>query len=83
LEPEGAFGVVLRALRRERQLSQEDLALESGLQRNYVSLLERGLNSASLKTVFKLAKALDVSATEILRLTESELVGATRARQKR
>lgn len=83
MEPEVAFGVVLRALRRERQLSQEDLALEAGLQRNYVSLLERGLNSASLKTLFKLAKALDVSAAEIVRLTESELAGTTRGRPKR
>ena len=83
MEPEAAFGVVLRALRRERKLSQEDLALEAGLQRNYISLLERGLNSASIKTIFKIAKALGVSATELVRLTESVLATAARGRQRR
>jgi transcriptional regulator with XRE-family HTH domain len=83
LEPEVAFGVVLRTLRRERQLSQEDLALEAGLQRNYISLLERGLNSASIKTIFKIAKALGVSATELVKRAEVELASSARGRQRR
>ena len=83
MEPEAAFGIVLRALRQERELSQEDLALEAGLQRNYISLLERGVNSASIKTIFKLAKALGVSASDLVRLAESELAGQQRGRQRR
>ena len=46
-----AFGAVLRDVRKERGLSQEDLGFESGYHRTYVSLLERGLKSPSLQTL--------------------------------
>ena len=70
MEPEIAFGQVLRELRKGRDLSQETLALESGLERNYVSLLELGRNSASVKTIFKLAPALGISVAEFMSMVE-------------
>jgi transcriptional regulator with XRE-family HTH domain len=73
LEPERAFGLVLRELRLGRGFSQERLAFDTGLQRNYVSLLERGINSASLRTLFKLAPVLGVSVSELLVQTEMRL----------
>ena len=76
MEPEVAFGIVLRELRKRRELSQEALAYESGLERNYISLLELGRNSASIKTIFKLIPVLGVSASEFLRQVEAKLVGA-------
>ena len=83
MEAEVAFGIVLRALRRKRRLSQEGLALEAELQRNYISLLERGKNSASLRTMFKLAPVLQTSPSEMLTLVERELGGAKKARPRR
>ena len=77
MEPEIAFGQVLRELRKGRDLSQETLALESGVERNYVSLLELGRNSASVKMIFKLAPALGISVAEFMALVE------TRASEKR
>jgi transcriptional regulator with XRE-family HTH domain len=71
LEPEVAFGQVLRELRKGRDLSQEVLALESGLERNYVSLLELGRNSASVRTIFKLAPALGISVAEFMAMVET------------
>ncbi len=71
MEPEVAFGQVLRELRKGRGLSQEVLALESDLERNYVSLLELGRNSASVKTIFKLASALGVSVAAFMTLVET------------
>ena len=62
-----AFGRVLRAKRKEGGLSQEALALEAGIDRNFVSLMERGLNQPSLSTVFKLAKALKVEPASLLK----------------
>lgn len=70
VEPEIAFGKVLRELRKGRQLSQESLALESGMERNYVSLLELGRNSASVKMIFRLAPALGVSVAEFMGMVE-------------
>lgn len=71
MEPEVAFGQVLQELRKGRELSQVVLALESGLERNYVSLLELGRNSASVRTIFKLAPVLNVSVAEFMARVEA------------
>lgn len=65
-----AFGAVLRDARNERGLSQEDLGFESGYHRTYISLLERGLKSPSLLTIFELARALDIRPSELLTRVE-------------
>jgi transcriptional regulator with XRE-family HTH domain len=63
---EELFGNVLKQLRNKKNLSQEALGFESGYHRTYISLLERGKKSPSLKTIFQLAKALDIKPSEIL-----------------
>ena len=78
MEAETAFGIVLRELRKRRALSQEALAYEAELERNYISLLELGRNSASVKTVFKLAAALGVSVTEFMGMVEAKANERTR-----
>jgi transcriptional regulator with XRE-family HTH domain len=70
MEPEVAFRIVLRELRKQRELSQEVLAHESGLERNYISLLELGRNSASIKTLFKLSPVLGVPVSEFMHQVE-------------
>lgn len=72
LEAEEAFGLVLRRLRRVRGLSQEALAFEAEMDRNYLSLLELGRNSASIRTIFKLAPALGISVAEFMAKVETE-----------
>jgi transcriptional regulator with XRE-family HTH domain len=72
LEPEVAFGIVLRELRKQRGLSQESLAHEAGMERNYISLLELGRNSASLKMIFRLAPVLGTSVAELMTLVEEK-----------
>ncbi len=80
MEPETAFGQVLGELRKGQEMSQEALALESGLERNYISLLELGRNSASLKTIFKLATALNVSVTDFISQVETRALEKKRGR---
>jgi len=63
---EELFGNVLKQLRSDRGLSQEELGFESGYHRTYISMLERGKKSPSLKTIFQLAKALDVDPSVIM-----------------
>lgn len=62
----GRFGMMLRAERLKRALSQEALAELSGLSRNYVSSIERGAVSPSLATLEKLASSLGISLTKLM-----------------
>lgn len=54
------FGKCVRRLREERGISQEALASEAGLDRTYVSSVERGRRNISLENIERLAKALEV-----------------------
>jgi DNA-binding XRE family transcriptional regulator len=64
--PARAFGDALRQVRKERGLSQEQLALDSGLDRTYISLVERGAQSPTIRTVIKLAGVLEVKPSDIV-----------------
>jgi transcriptional regulator with XRE-family HTH domain len=68
-----AFGRVLREARREKGLSQEDLAGDAEFDRTYPSLLERGLRTPTLTVLFQLAKVLEVSAASLVNKTLDEL----------
>jgi len=61
-----SFGRALREARLQRGLSQEALSFACGRHRTFVSLLERGKNGASLETVFKLARALEVEPSVLV-----------------
>ena len=67
------FGLVLRRVRKEANLSQEALALEADLQRNYISLIELGTNQPTITTIFKLARALKIKPNELIGLVEQEM----------
>lgn len=58
--PKKYFGARVAALRRARGLSQEQLALESGLARSYLSGVERGVRNIALHNICVLAHALRV-----------------------
>jgi transcriptional regulator with XRE-family HTH domain len=56
----------LKRLRTERGLSQEELADRAGLNRNYIGMIERRENAATVDTLEALAKALDVEAVRLI-----------------
>lgn len=70
ITPYAAFGHVLRKLRQAAGMSQEQLGLESGVQRNFISLIETGQNQPTITTIFKLAGALDVKPSKLIAATE-------------
>jgi transcriptional regulator with XRE-family HTH domain len=70
---QGAFGAVLKELRAERGLSQHEVALDSGLDRTYISLMERGLRQPSLGTIFQLAQSLRVLPGDLVARVERRL----------
>ena len=73
MDPGIAFGLVLRELRKEAGLSQEQLAFEAGVERNFVSLIERGINQPSIRVIFKLAAALQILPSAMLSLVEEKI----------
>lgn len=67
------LGINVQRLRREKSLSQEQLALLAGRARCYLSSLEAGRRNATLDTLEVLAEALDVRASDLIRETSNEL----------
>lgn len=58
------FGVAVRSLRENQELTQERLAELSDMHVTYISQIERGLKNLSLFNVHRLADALRVSPAE-------------------
>ena len=69
------FGVALRSEREQAGLSQEAVAHSAGLSRNYVSDLELGNKSPSLRTIAKIARVLGVAPHELIRAAERAVRG--------
>lgn len=67
------FGKVLREMRDENQISQEKLAEYCDLDLTYISLLERGLRQPTITTIFKLAKALNISPSTLIEKVEHQI----------
>ena len=66
------LGNVIRDLRKARQLSQEDLSFQSGVDRSFLSHIERGRAQPGIETLFKLAQGLNTSAAKILAMVEGD-----------
>lgn len=70
---ERALGLEIKRIRESLQKSQEALAFDAGIHRTYVSLIERGRKSPTLAVIAKLAKALNVRPSELLRRVEDQV----------
>lgn len=77
-----AFGKVLRRLRIEAGFTQEQFGFESDLRRTYISILELGQQQPSLTSIFKIAKALNCSASEIIAHVDDEMKLQSRKRNQ-
>ena len=76
-----AFARVLITLREERGITQETLAFDSGYHPKYISLLERGKYSPSLTAILEIARALNVTGSDLVRRVESLLPANRRRRE--
>lgn len=68
-----AFGQTVRELRLKKGIAQEGLALLSGVDRSYMSALERGLHAPTLELIYKLLPALGVTFSTFARAFERNL----------
>lgn len=66
-----AFGNTLKHFRKEKSWSQEKLADHSGLDRTYISLLERGHRNPTLSTLFSLANCLGYQPSQLIKEIEN------------
>ena len=60
------FGRRLASLRKERGLTQDEFAARSGLNRTYISDVERGHRNISLRNIEVVAKTLKVTLSELM-----------------
>ena len=67
-----AVGRAIRALRQERQLSQEVLSGLAGMARTHLSMIETNDIQANFKTLWKLADALDLRPSQLVERIEQE-----------
>jgi XRE family transcriptional regulator, regulator of sulfur utilization len=67
IELQKKFGKRLRYLRRERDITQEQLAELTSLSVNSISMIEKGKTAPSLETLAKLAKGLNVEVGELFK----------------
>lgn len=59
------FGNIVRKLRKERGLSQEELAFKAGLHRTYIGMIERGEKNVTLLNISRIAKALEIQIKDL------------------
>jgi transcriptional regulator with XRE-family HTH domain len=67
------MATAVRELRARRALKQEEVADAAGLGRNYLTTLERGRMNPSFEALVRIARALDVSFSELTALYEDRL----------
>ena len=59
------FGQKVRQLRKDRNISQEELADKAGLHRTYIGMIERAEKNITLLNLEKIANALEVSIKDL------------------
>jgi len=67
------LGNLIREKRRERGLTQAELAKKVGVTDGYIAKIEIGYQQAGLKTLYKLLEALEIPEEEILEYDEGFL----------
>ena len=66
------FGVVISRLRVRKGLTQERLSGLAGIARSHLAALEKGEKTAKLDTVWRIADALGIKPSDLIRETEQE-----------
>ena len=67
------IGRVLQQVREQHGLSQELVSGLAGIGRTHLSAIERGQRKPTLETFFRIAYALDMNPSELMRAVEQEL----------
>lgn len=63
---------IIGKLRTDRELSQEMLSRLAGIARSHLAMIETGTKNANVDTLWRIAAALDIRLSELIRLIEEE-----------
>ena len=69
---EAIIGKHLKELRNRQGVSQEALSLETGLDRSYISMIERGKRNPTLVVVFRICEVLDTPPFDLVKSIAKE-----------
>ena len=72
-----AVGRAIRGLRKEKGLSQDILSGFAGIARTHLTMIENGTKQANFETLWRIARALDLRPSELVRRIEQEIEGDT------
>jgi transcriptional regulator with XRE-family HTH domain len=61
------FGQNVRAIRKDKNMSQEELAFKADLHRTYIGMIERAEKNITLLNIEKIANALDININNLLK----------------
>jgi transcriptional regulator with XRE-family HTH domain len=75
------FGMRVRELRSEREITQEELAERVGVFRTYMSRIETGVANPTLTVIHALAESLGVAVPVLFEAPSAKVVAPTRSRQ--
>lgn len=68
-----AFGIVVSRLRTQRGMTQECFSAFAGIARSHLAMLESGRKTVRLDTFCRIAEALKMTPSQLMRLVEAEM----------
>lgn len=66
-------GKIIRELRTQQGISQEVLSGLAGVARSHLTMIENGSNNANVDTLWRIADALGIRLSELIRRVEDEI----------
>ena len=66
-------GQVIGILRTQRGMSQEVLSGLAGIARSHLAMIENGRKNANVETLWRIAQALDIRLSDLIRMVEDKL----------
>ena len=66
-------GQIIGLLRTNRGMSQEVLSGLAGIARSHLAMIENGSKNANVETLWRIAQALDMRLSDLIRMVEDKL----------
>lgn len=59
------LGINIRQIRKNKNMTQENLSFESGISRSHIAMIESGKRDVTVSAIFKISRALKVTVSEL------------------